>query len=330
MTMKTCKVSDLFTVTYGVNLELNALQKSKDGINFVSRTSKNNGVSAKVLPVPDVEPIPAGTITVAGGGSVMEAFLQLSPYYSGRDLFYLTVKEPMSNAQKLYYCQCLKSNKFRFSYGRQANVTLPELLIPTLESIPQFVTSFSIKEYGVSLLQTCSFDSSISLYPPSEKTVPLSKLFDVENGVASSSLLRSKKRESENWVPFIRPSYRQETSFNTYVNRQLVPSEKIFPSGSLYVSTNGQGSHTYSYVSSFEFVPNSDVSVLIPKRPMSLQEKLFYAMCITRNRYKFSYGRKPKGNRLGSIQLPLYPIATAMEYDIGKVINLFGGALELL
>ncbi|MDP3058010.1 MAG: hypothetical protein Q8N36_00905 [bacterium] len=71
MTMKTCKVSDLFTVTYGVNMELNSLQQSKGGINFVSRTSKNNGVSVRVAPIPEVEPIPAGTITVAGGGSVM-------------------------------------------------------------------------------------------------------------------------------------------------------------------------------------------------------------------------------------------------------------------
>jgi hypothetical protein len=70
------------------------------------------------------------------------------------------------------------------------------------------------------------------------------------------------------------------------------------------VSTDGQGSHTYTYVSSFEFVPNSNVAVLIPKEEMSLQEKLYYAACITNNRFKFSYGRKPKGERLKDILLP--------------------------
>ena len=84
----------------------------------------------------------------------------------------------------------------------------------------------------------------------------------------------------------------------------MVPQEKVFPKETLYVSTNGQGSHTYSYVSTTEFVPNSDVSVLIPKRSMTLREKLFYAMCITKNRYKFSYGRKPKGEKLENIMLP--------------------------
>jgi hypothetical protein len=83
-----------------------------------------------------------------------------------------------------------------------------------------------------------------------------------------------------------------------------VEERYIYPKGTLFVSTNGEGSHTFSYVSSFSFVPNSDVSVLIPKRSMSLVEKLYYAHCITLNRYKFSYGRKPKGKRLRSIELP--------------------------
>ncbi|MDP3058009.1 MAG: restriction endonuclease subunit S [bacterium] len=236
----------------------------------------------------------------------------------------------MNNAQKLFYCQCLKANKFRFSYGRQANVTLPDLLIPTLDSIPDYVSSFSLKNYGVTLLKECSFICEASTYPHSDETVPLEQLFFVENGVASSTLLRSKKRENSNWIPYIRPSYRQETSLDAYVNRQLILPEKIFPRGTLYVSTDGQGSHTYAYVSTFEFIPNSNVSVLKPKRIMSLQEKLFYAMCITKNRYKFSYGRKPKGVRLKTIQLPLYPPESVLEYDISKVITSFSNALEQL
>lgn len=133
------KVSELFDVKYGVNLELNALQQLPDGINFVSRTAKNNGVSAKVALLPEVEPIPAGTISVAGGGSVMESFLQPEPYYSGRDLYYLTAKIPLSVQEKLYYCTCLRANKYRYNYGRQANRTLRNILIPSPQEIPQWV-----------------------------------------------------------------------------------------------------------------------------------------------------------------------------------------------
>lgn len=133
------KVSELFVVKYGVNLELNALQKRPDGINFVSRTAKNNGVSAKVALLPGVEPIPAGTISVAGGGSVMESFLQTEPYYSGRDLYYLIAKIPLTPQEKLYYCTCLRANKYRYNYGRQANRTLRDILIPSPQEIPNWV-----------------------------------------------------------------------------------------------------------------------------------------------------------------------------------------------
>ncbi|MCC8026974.1 MAG: hypothetical protein LIP16_16960 [Clostridium sp.] len=326
--MKTCKVSDLFFVNYGVNLELNALVQDKNGINFVSRTSKNNGVSARVKPISAVEPLPAGTITVAGGGSVMETFLQLSPYYSGRDLYYLTAKVPMRNEQKLFYCCCLRENKYKFSYGRQANVTLPDLQIPTIESIPDYVKSFSLQEYGKQLLCQVEFPKNKITHHHSGGSIPLEKLFFVENGIASSQVMRSSQKESENWIPFIRPSYRQETSIAAYVNKKTVSQDKIFPTGSLYVSTNGQGSHTFSYVSTFEFIPNSDVSVLIPRREMSLQEKLFYAQCITNNRYKFSYGRKPKGKRLKAILLPEYPPDYVLKYNIDAVMHSFEKALE--
>ena len=94
------------------------------------------------------------------------------------------------------------------------------------------------------------------------------------------------------------------------------------------MSTNGQGSHTFSYVSTTEFVANSDVSILIPKRKMSLQEKLFYAQCITNNRYKFSYGRKPKGARLLAVKIPEYPPKYVTEYCIEKVVDSFSNVLE--
>lgn len=328
--MKTCKVSDLFFVRYGVNLELNSLTQDKNGINFVSRTSKNNGVSAKVKPISFIEPLPAGTITVAGGGSVMEAFLQLMPYYSGRDLYYLTAKVPMTNEQKLFYCFCLRSNKYKFSYGRQSNATLPDLLIPTLESIPDYVNTFSVMDYGKQLLCQVEFPQTEIEYADNERCVPLENLFFIKNGLASSEVIRRKTKESENWIPYIRPSYRQETSIDAYVNRNLIPEEKMFPSGTLYVSTDGQGSHTFSYVSTFDFVPNSNVSVLIPKRKMSLQEKLFYAQCITGNRYKFSYGRKPKGERLKTVLLPEYPPKYVLEYNIGNVMESFNHILEIV
>lgn len=128
---KEFEVQELFNVVYGVNLELvNCIETNKndpEAVAFVSRTESNNGVSAFVKPVPGVEPQPADTITVAGGGSVLATFLQTQPFYSGRDLYLLYPKESIPHKAKLFIVTVIKANKYRYNYGRQANVTLPYL-----------------------------------------------------------------------------------------------------------------------------------------------------------------------------------------------------------
>lgn len=306
--MKTCALEELFEIKYGVNLELNSLQKSNEGINFVARTSKNNGVTAKVKRMIYLSPIPSGTISVAGGGSVLEAFLQDSPYYSGRDLFYLAPKTDMSDEVKLFYCHCLRMNKFKYSYGRQANITLPFIKVPTLEEAEIFVANFSIKDTEQAMIGRLDLSDlhvkSDDVATGEPEMVPLSSLFKPRNGIFSGGVKRLSYKKNENWIPYIRPSYKQSTSIDAYVNKNMFAPEEVFPAGTLYVSTDGQGSHTYSYVSVCDFVPNSNITVLIPNNNMTLREKLFYAMCISHNRFKFSYGRKPKGKRLMDILVP--------------------------
>lgn len=138
--MKLIKLSELFEVKYGVNLELNKLEHDPNGINFVSRTSQNNGVSARVKRIYDLDPIEKGMLTVAGGGSVLETFVQPEPFYSGRDLYYLRPLVKMRLEEKLYYCMCIRANKYRYNYGRQANKTLKDILLPSMSEIPAWVS----------------------------------------------------------------------------------------------------------------------------------------------------------------------------------------------
>ncbi len=139
--MNLVKVSDLFDVSYGHSLELNRLQKTADGVNFVSRTANNNGVSARVAPVPDIEQMAVGKLTVALGGSVLETFVQPEPFYTGFHIFCLSPLTPMTLEQKLYYCMCIRANKYRYNYGRQANRTLREIMVPAMDEIPDWVSA---------------------------------------------------------------------------------------------------------------------------------------------------------------------------------------------
>lgn len=128
------KLNELFDVKYGVNLELNSCElvdkNNINGINFVARTSDNNGVVARVAKIEGIEPQKAGTLSCAAGGRVLSTFLQTRPYYSGRDLYVLTPRREMSDKEKLYWCMVIKTNAYRYNYGRQANKTLGNIELP--------------------------------------------------------------------------------------------------------------------------------------------------------------------------------------------------------
>lgn len=133
------RVSDIFEVLPGTSLELNALDQVDGGVPFVARSAKNNGVTAYIAPPKGIAPIPAGVLSVALGGSPMSTFLQEEPFYCGRDVSYLVPRVPMSRAVLLYYAACLRANRYRFCFGRQANRSLANLMIPTLAAVPAWV-----------------------------------------------------------------------------------------------------------------------------------------------------------------------------------------------
>ncbi|MDE5843922.1 MAG: restriction endonuclease subunit S [Muribaculaceae bacterium] len=134
------KLSEIFNYWYGVNLEYINCIEDNNGIPFVSRTSKNNGVVGKVQPVAGIMPNPSHTLSLACGGSVLSCFYQDAPYYSGRDLFVLSPKNPMTKEQLIFYSYVISFNRYKYNYGRQANKTFKDLLLPELNEIEYLFT----------------------------------------------------------------------------------------------------------------------------------------------------------------------------------------------
>ena len=95
-----------------------------------NRTENNNGISAFVEEELDVDKNPAHTLTVAVGGSVLSTFYQPLPFYTGFHVLVLEPKKEISVVEMLFYAKCISSNKYKYNYGRQANKTLKEILIP--------------------------------------------------------------------------------------------------------------------------------------------------------------------------------------------------------
>lgn len=271
---------------------------------YRQNTSVDAYVNRLLVDVDYVFPKHTLYVSTNGAGSHTYSYISAEEFVPNSDVCVLLPLRPMSLQEKLYYSLCISRNRFKFSYGRKPKgERLASILIP--EHVPDYVlNSETIPENNISFPEIPELNDKSADTTAENVLTTLDELFQIKNGIASSEVLRINVRRNSNWIPYIRPSYRQNTSVDAYVNRQLVEEDYVFPKHTLYVSTDGQGSHTFAYVSTEEFVPNSNVSVLLPRKEMTLREKLFYAMCISHNRFKFSYGRKPKGERLKTIMLP--------------------------
>ncbi|MBA0184714.1 restriction endonuclease subunit S [Pectobacterium versatile] len=277
--MKLVSVSDLFEVKYGSNLELNKQTIDPEGVSFVSRTAKNNGVSARVCLVEGVPPLPAGSITVACGGSVMESFLQSEPFYSGRDIYYLTARLDMSSQEKIFYCACLRANKYRFNYGRQANRTLAEIKIPSLESVPEWVQHANIS--AADNISKCLLDEIIELDVSSFKPFRYDDIFEIDRGRGP----RKKELNGRGKHPFVSAS-----EFNNGVTSKTdhVPMHQA---GVISVVRNGN-SVANAFYQDKPFCSTEDVHIFTPKINMNKYVALFLCALIKKERYRYSYGRK--------------------------------------
>jgi len=285
------KLDKLFDVRYGVNLELNKMRIDSSGVNFVSRSSKNNGVSAKVALLPDVNPICAGVLTVAGGGSVLETFLQPEPFYSGRDLYYLVPRVIMSDAQKLFYCACIRANRYRYSYGRQANRTLKEILVPSLKEIPSWVHGANINAFQGADSPAHNI-ATPNIHAPQWRNYKLSDLFDIRKG---------KRLTKADMIGGSTPFIGSTDSKNGVT--AFVGQDPIHEGNTISVAYNGSVAETF--YQPVPFWATDDVNVLYPKFQMSSEVALFICVIIRQEKYRFNYGRKWHLDRMKSHEIKL-------------------------
>jgi len=288
--MKLIKINELFEVKYGANLELIHLEEcskqDKNSINFISRTDKNNGVSAYVQRLDEIKPNLAHTISVAGGGSVLATFFQKEEYYSGRDIYTLIPKKQLTEIEMIFYCYCIRKNKYRYNYGRQANKTLKDILIP--EAIPIKWRTLNLKKIN-SLL-----GKKLKLNKRKWKEFKLVNLFEI-TGSKTTPLLELKEYGNGKY-PFVTTQATNngvEGFYNYFTEEGNV----------LVVDSAVIGSCSYQ---PSNFSASDHVEKLIPKFKMDKYISLFLATILNNEQYRYNYGRKASQSRLKQrgIELP--------------------------
>lgn len=314
---KEFKVSDIFTVKYGVNLELNACNECErndvDAVNFVARTAENNGVSAYVTKIDGVVPQKSGLISVAGGGSVLSTFLQKEPFYSGRDLYTLDAKDDISDEAKMFIITIIEKNKYKYSYGRQANKTLPDLFLklPVDDNgMPdyKFMEDFIKLLHHKPLTTKNKSGKTPELNVQEWKEFRVGDLFRLEptKGIVTDDLIAG------NEVPYMAAKH-EGNGIDMICQRDGV--EEWISDGNCIVFVNlGAGSAGYANYINEDFIGMSGKTTCGYNPNLNEFNGLFLATILCQERPKYSFGRSWTGERLKETIIKL-PITSDGEPD---------------
>lgn len=286
--MKT--VGELFEVVYGHSLELNRLtplSREHGGIAFVSRKMGDNGIASYVAPVDGVYPAPAGELTCAlSGNGVLSTFLQDQPFYTGFHVARLKPLDTFTKKQLLYYCYCIVSNRYRYSYGRQANRTLKGIKLPSqapdwIHSV-DYVTPFTnmLKDLkGESYTKPATYRDEIG-----NTRIQVYDLFGLSYG---NSLELNRLQPDSCGVNFV-----ARTAKNNGVAAKVALPAGLSPIAPGCISVALSGSVLEAFVQQEPFLTGFHVMVLRPKTTMHVEELMFYSACIRANQWRYSYGRQ--------------------------------------
>lgn len=284
------KIKDIFHVNYGVNLEYYKMELDENGLPFISRTAQNNGVIGRVTKIEGITPNPRNTISVTGGGSVLEAFLQEEEYYSGRDVYYLKPRDELNKTQLLYYCMLLKANKYRYNYGRQANKTLGEILVPSIDEVPDWAREIKIparptedvmtkERFSLSDRKWCFFTFDDLFFISSSKDTVAERL---EAGI----------------IPYV-----SSTFFDNGVSR-WVAEEPGQGANTITVARNGSVGAAFYQPYPYCASPD-DIRIFKLKGEFNIFIGMFLTTIIGFEKYRFNYGRKWGTSRMKQTKVKL-------------------------
>lgn len=285
------------------------MTEQPDGISFVSRSSRSNGVVGRVEKLGNVEPYNSGLITVSLGGTyVLSAFVQPSPFYTAQNVAVLEPICTMSLQQKLFYCMCIALNRFRYSaFGREANRTLKTLEVPDIDAIPDWVNFQTVPDYSYMTGSLSPDVCDISVLPHALFTIE--ELFEISYPKSLVFSTTTPKKDGINFVS-------SKATDNGVVGKvEKMVGVKIYPAGCITVPL--KGSVLEPSIQEAPCYVAHQIAVLTPKKPMSLLSKIYICTLIKANRYRFNYGRQAD-KTLPSIELSL-PITSKESVDFNAI-----------
>lgn len=293
------KLDEIFDIRYGNGLELINCEVLNEGIPFISRTSSNNGMVSRVKIKDEIEPMPAFAITVALGGSVLSSFFQPEEFYTSFHIYCLYPKLKLTASEMLYYCAIIEKNKYRYNYGRQANKTLKDIRVPSIDEINTKIDSLDVEHY---FPKTPLLEKEISLDTSKWSWFRFDKIFTIEKG---------KRLTKEDMIDG-NTIFIGSTELNNGITTYMGNDESLHSPNTITVSYNGSIAEAFYQTS--EYWASDDINVLYPKFSLNKYVAMFLITIINREKYRFNYGRKWHKEKMTQSKLKL-PVNTIGQAD---------------
>lgn len=318
------RICELFDTFSGNDLVLSYLNLNDDGIAYVSRTEKNNGITARIDEIENLKPFPSGTISVSLGGSVLEAFLHEEPFYTGYHIKVLKPKTHMSVSVLQFYCYCIRLNKFKYSFGRQANKTIDDILVPDLNEIPEWVEKErnidinSIPEYFLDegYENACWYLDNIDQETFEQeykgKLVDEKVSLDVSNWhqfkmkEIFSIIERGKRQKSIDRISGEIPYYSASKNNNGLTD--YISNPVFIDSNALICTTFGD-----AYYVEGDFTASDEITYF-KSDYLNKYNALFISTIIKQEQFRYSFGRKAFKNKLIETKILLPAILKEDKY----------------
>ncbi|WP_180338551.1 restriction endonuclease subunit S [Janthinobacterium sp. 61] len=198
----------------------------------------------------------------------------------------LTPIGAMTEQEKLWWATCITANRFRFGFGRQANRSLRNLVLPS--AIPPWVYAANISSACSSTLtELKQLSSAQPQTAPSMIGTGRVRIEEIFNLTYGTSLELNRLSTNGGNVNFV-----ARTAKNNGVAAMVVlpASVEVINGGCLTVALSGSVLETFYQRE--PFVTGFHIMVLRPQEPMVPEELMFYAACIRANQSRYSYGRQ--------------------------------------
>ena len=297
---------EIFDVWYGVNLEVVNSEVVPVGIPFVSRQSVNNGVVCHVKRINNIEPNPSHTLSIAVSGSVLSTFYHDYEYYSGRDIYVAKPKIDLTKEEMLYYCYVIEQNKYKYNYGRGANKTFKNILVPSKDEIPHYVNQ---KEVNVPFVSKSLLQNKLNFNVNEWKWFVLKDWFDEP--------YKANAYNSQDLIPCIEKDVAIAHITRTDENngcKDFVVNESFGSIEEPNAITIGDTTATIFYQEK-EFICG-DHMVILRSKYLNKYTGLFIVTMLNKERFRYNYGRAYNKGIIANTKIKLPAVKTAPnEYE---------------